>query len=67
MKINHPLWPGSLLQLKSTWQSELQMMREVRVWLERTECLPDLTNSEASLCAALREWLEQKNTEFESD
>jgi len=65
MQIDHPLWPGSQLELASRFYTPEQMMSLVREWIVIRHCLPDLTEHEISYLSALRVWLDQANAEYE--
>lgn len=65
MKIEHPLWQGSGLQLMSEFKNELDMMSEVRRYLDVMHCLEDLTAAEKSFMRLLNDWLTAKNAEYE--
>jgi hypothetical protein len=57
MNIEHPLWKGSALQLQSEFKDELDMMTEVRKYLEVMHSLEDLTTAEKSYMRLLEQWL----------
>ena len=65
MKIEHPLWQGSALQLMSEFKDELDMMSEVRRYLDVMHCLEDLTAAEKSFMRLLEQWLADANAEYE--
>lgn len=65
MNIAHELWEGSGLQLQSEFKNELDMMSEVRRYLDVMHCLEDLTAAEKSYMRLLNDWLTAKNAEYE--
>ena len=65
MNIAHELWEGSGLQLMSEFKNELDMMSEVRRYLDVMHCLEDLTAAEKSFMRLLEQWLADANAEYE--
>lgn len=65
MKIDHPLWQGSMLQLMCEHKDELDQMSAVRAEVAAKRCLPDLTEGEHSYLQALEQWLDERNREYE--
>jgi hypothetical protein len=65
MRIRHPLWLGSTLELRSRVNSDLQMMTPVRRYIVGKERCDDLTADEVTLVAQLRRWLAEQNADYE--
>lgn len=56
MKIDHPLWAGSMLGLQAKFLSEERMKEEVRSYVLSKRRCDDLTSNEKSFIRKLEEW-----------